>query len=453
MSTFSPLNAKMRGDTDRTSKPRSSRIGLGKTQYRLIEFVEDLERYRPGGYHPLKVGDDLNNGRYRLVDKLGFGGYSTIWLARDLQMARYVAVKVITADASLNASEASLLCSLGNSPSRPGRETIPPLIEQFWAIGPNGKHRCLVTLPARMSLFDAKEASSFGLFRPKVAQSIIAQLIRGVAFLHSEDIVHGDLHLGNILVRFPKAIDRFPTSDLYERFGEPEPEAVLRIDGNPLSEGVPNNVYVPGWFGACSDDIILGEEKIIISDFGESFNPHKTLRLSSKTLPILQPPEARFSDKPLSFASDIWTLACTSWEILGQRPLFEALYPTADRVTAEQVEVIGILPPEWWKNWNRRLEWFNEEGDLNLNPDSSRGQDGMRRSWEDRFDDCIQDPRAEAGLETVTEQEKGAFETMLRSMLVFQPNERATAQQVLHSEWMKGWGQPALEESRALSNP
>lgn len=30
-----------------------------------------------------------------------------------------------------------------------------------------------------MSLFDAKEASTFGLFQPKVAQSIIAPLIRG----------------------------------------------------------------------------------------------------------------------------------------------------------------------------------------------------------------------------------------------------------------------------------
>ena len=28
--------------------------------------------------------DDLVDGRYRLVDKLGYGGYSTIWLARDL---------------------------------------------------------------------------------------------------------------------------------------------------------------------------------------------------------------------------------------------------------------------------------------------------------------------------------------------------------------------------------
>ncbi|OJI82640.1 hypothetical protein ASPTUDRAFT_123786, partial [Aspergillus tubingensis CBS 134.48] len=36
-------------------------------------------------------------GRYRLVHKLGHGGHSTIWLARDLQNSRYVAVKVIIA--------------------------------------------------------------------------------------------------------------------------------------------------------------------------------------------------------------------------------------------------------------------------------------------------------------------------------------------------------------------
>jgi serine/threonine-protein kinase SRPK3 len=127
--------------------------------------------------------------------------------------------------------------------------------------------------------------------------------------------------------------------------------------------------------------------------------------------------------------------------------LFDSFRPTADRVTAEQVEVLGILPHEWWGNWHRRLEWFNEEGELDLKPETSRGHDGVRRTWDLRFDYCIQEPRAEAGLEIVMERERRAFEAMLRPMLTFRPRERATAQQALHSEWMKGWGQPALEES------
>jgi serine/threonine-protein kinase SRPK3 len=214
-----------------------------------------------------------------------------------------------------------------------------------------------------------------------------------------------------------------------------------------LTDGVPAHVFIPGWFGVRSDDIVHGEEKIILSDFGESFNPHKTPRFSSKTLPLLQPPEARFSDEPLSFASDIWILACTIWEIFGQRPLFDAFFPTPDRVTAEQVEVLGILPPEWWGKWNRRLEWFNEEGGMGLKPEMAGDHAGVRKTWDQRFDYCIQEPRAEAGLETVSEKERRAFEAMLRSMLVFRPKERATAQDVLRSEWMIDWGQPALEQS------
>lgn len=52
-------------------------IRPGKSQYRIIEDVEDLNRYHLGGYHPLQIGDKLDDGRYRLVDKLKYGGYST----------------------------------------------------------------------------------------------------------------------------------------------------------------------------------------------------------------------------------------------------------------------------------------------------------------------------------------------------------------------------------------
>lgn len=183
----------MSHDTNPSSKSPTSSTRHGRPQYRLIEHVEDLDRYCPGGYHPLQIGDDLNDGQYRLVDKLGYGGYSTIWLARDLPRARYVAVKVITADASACTPEPSLINSLVNSLSTSGKEIVPPLLDEFWVAGPNGKHRCIVTAPAQMSLLDAKESSTFGLFQPKVARSIVAQLIRGAAFFHSEHVVHGGM--------------------------------------------------------------------------------------------------------------------------------------------------------------------------------------------------------------------------------------------------------------------
>ena len=46
--------------------------------------VESPDRYRPGGYHPVHLGD-VYHQRYRVIHKLGFGTYSTVWLARDLR--------------------------------------------------------------------------------------------------------------------------------------------------------------------------------------------------------------------------------------------------------------------------------------------------------------------------------------------------------------------------------
>lgn len=45
--------------------------------------TEPLHRYQRGGYHPVHLGDYLNNGRYKILHKLGWGGYSSVWVARD----------------------------------------------------------------------------------------------------------------------------------------------------------------------------------------------------------------------------------------------------------------------------------------------------------------------------------------------------------------------------------
>ncbi len=47
-----------------------------------------------GGYHPVKIGELYNTGRYVVVRKLGWGHFSTVWLVRDTVSGREGAMKV-----------------------------------------------------------------------------------------------------------------------------------------------------------------------------------------------------------------------------------------------------------------------------------------------------------------------------------------------------------------------
>jgi serine/threonine-protein kinase SRPK3 len=45
--------------------------------------AERVESYQLGGFHPVDIGDTFQEGRYKIVRKLGHGSSSTVWLAQD----------------------------------------------------------------------------------------------------------------------------------------------------------------------------------------------------------------------------------------------------------------------------------------------------------------------------------------------------------------------------------
>jgi hypothetical protein len=50
---------------------------------KVLAIEEPLGNYRPGGYHPIELGDSFDGGRFSVIRKLGWGQYSTVWLAKD----------------------------------------------------------------------------------------------------------------------------------------------------------------------------------------------------------------------------------------------------------------------------------------------------------------------------------------------------------------------------------
>lgn len=188
-----------------TSSQSPPIMSVNEYKYDWIDGAESLEKYRPGGYHSVMIGDRLHQ-RYRIVEKLGFGGYSTIWLGLDTQLRQYVAIKICIADAHPSETSVLKVLSSPSSSSHPGQKLIPLPLGELQIDGPNGAHTCYAMTPARCNL---REVSFSHLFPLDVARALSGGLTMAVAYTHSRGFVHGDIHLQNVLVKLPSRFDQF----------------------------------------------------------------------------------------------------------------------------------------------------------------------------------------------------------------------------------------------------
>ena len=468
--------------TSRSSCSSSKKPGATPTKqrqyiYHWLDDVENLEKYVPGGYHPTHIGDELSQGRYVIVHKLGFGGFSTgteslclverdsrvadiplVWLARDHRKGRYVSLKIIEARASAASSEASILQRLRlGDPEHPGRSAIQTLLDQFSIDGPNGRHCCLVSEVAGCSVANSKEAGTKWKFSPTTARAIAARTAMGLAYIHSCGITHGgkwenphsilaarltswpgpDLHLNNILLPGPE-LDAWTVDEVYKNLGEPKREPNRRVDDGPLGPEVSSYSVFPVDMTIPAERI--EKSRIRISDFGEAFSgePPKTLR----TPIFLLPPEVIFHEEP-GPAADIWTLACIIYEILGETSLFQTLFASKDDILAEMISTLGPLPSRWWPLWQNRPKYFTEDG--SWIPELQGRLPQITRPLKERLWNMGRGRTPEQCEFSV--EEMASLGKLLAAMLVYEPSERITIDEVVESDYMTRWGRPALEKA------
>ena len=169
-------------------------------QYRLprLDKVEDVEMYRKGGFHPIHLADTLKGGRYHILHKLGYGGFSTVWLARDEHLQQLVSLKVLTADASEQQKELMMLRYLDERARGDlRRNSILSILDSFSIQGPNGTHTCYVSPvggPSISQLCDSPgQVAGSRRLHVRLARKLAEQLANAVLLLHSLGIAHGGM--------------------------------------------------------------------------------------------------------------------------------------------------------------------------------------------------------------------------------------------------------------------
>lgn len=156
--------------------------------------LKKLYDYEHGGHHPVHLGDVINE-RYRIVHKLGNGGFANVWLCRDIQDSgfQYVALKLLMAETStLDYGElhlGELRNALGPSDCDcDGAAYISLPLDQFNIQGPNGSHLCFVYPvlgpSVALGLFDSEDPDS-------VLKGICLKVTKALGFLHQNGICHG----------------------------------------------------------------------------------------------------------------------------------------------------------------------------------------------------------------------------------------------------------------------
>ncbi|OAL75392.1 CMGC protein kinase [Trichophyton violaceum] len=287
--------------------------------YECTIDVEDPNGYHTGRYFPVILGNEFKGGRYRVPHKLGWGGFATVWLARDNLTCSNVAVKIINMNDS--PQEFKVLHHLQHSSvtqanvDHPGRASVLQLLDHFELATPY-----------------------MGLVFPVMGMDLRSRIDPTRTTLAKAGCVK-HLYSQNILYSAP-AVSRISEDKIMPYLGKPVTGRVRMTDGQNPPPSMPP--YLVRLASIRGDDM-----DVKIADLGNAFfHENPPSRLSTPW--HVRAPESVYA-QPLDRNVDMWSVGCLLFEIITGRTFMDSFL--ADRMDM----IVGLKrilgqPPLMWRD-------------------------------------------------------------------------------------------------------
>ncbi|CAA7266685.1 unnamed protein product [Cyclocybe aegerita] len=189
---------------------RSSEHASSQTEDIVLEFPEEhlgLPSEQGLGYFQGGPGQRLGlEGRYEIVQKLGYGTTSSVWLAKDHMKDTFTALKILSGYCSQlnvehNLQELDVYQRLGGASRKNQCSSLSDYFFEPGVKASDGNHLCLVLDLFRCSAADALQAMPAGsTFALPVVKRILRDVLTAMEFLHENGIVHTDIKPDNIMI-------------------------------------------------------------------------------------------------------------------------------------------------------------------------------------------------------------------------------------------------------------
>jgi serine/threonine-protein kinase len=142
------------------------------------------------------VSDDLFANRYRLESRLGVGGMSTVQLAFDTRLERYVAVKLL---AEHLAADNAFVARFRREALSAARLVHPNVVQVYDFGTDEASQRQYIVMEHVEGQSCAELLRDHGPLEPESVVDICAQSCRGLDYAHRNGVVHRDVKPGNLL--------------------------------------------------------------------------------------------------------------------------------------------------------------------------------------------------------------------------------------------------------------